>query len=208
MYRTLFPFSNTPSSNKKETKQKRTPNTVAEKSDSSAYEALIASLSKLSPKELHEHISRLLMTTIPYTVANTVQGGSVNAPLAGMVPLYSHPLFYGKSRESTSLRMQYSKVFSKCDVMRDNIVRDFLDYWYRPYVSGDDNKFLGHIRLVLDAAFNILIKRVTALNWTTFLSDRILIPLRDLLYVYKGCLEEQLVNDPLFHHLSEKEQLR
>ncbi|ETO13738.1 hypothetical protein RFI_23632, partial [Reticulomyxa filosa] len=85
------------------------------------------------------------------------------------------------STESKMLRKQNPKSFKILQVMRDWIVRDFLEYWYKPFVTSVEEEFLARVKLALDGVFHILIKRVCHVNWNHYLMHRLLLPFEDFL---------------------------
>ena len=119
---------------------------------------------------------------------------------------YTDPLFNPKSRETEKLRIEFIKLFSVINKMRDYIIRDFIDSWYKDGVSPDDQKFINHIKFALDGVFQILIKRISSTNWSLFIRDRIFHPLRECLTLYRNIINDLSKNNPKWHDMAETER--
>lgn len=119
--------------------------------------------------------------------------------------LYSSPLFNEQSKEVQKLRNKHRSIFKILDEITHLIIRDFIHHWYKTFVS-DDEKFATHIKYAINNVFHILVSRIMSANWTDFLTQAILIPVRDLLKMYKLTFEE-LNEDEKFQRMTELKQL-
>ena len=119
---------------------------------------------------------------------------------------YTDPLFNPKSSETKKLRSEFNQLFLVLNTMRDYIIRDFIDSWYRNGVSSDDTKFINHIKFALDGVFQILVKRISSTNWTYFIRDRIFHPLRECLILYKNIIHDLSKNNPKWNDMTEIER--
>ncbi len=119
---------------------------------------------------------------------------------------YTDKLFNPKSKDTLKLRSEFIALFCILDRMRDFIMRDFIDYWYKANVSTDDRKFINHIKFAIDGLFQILIKRISSTNWTYFIRDRIFHPLRECLILYKNIVNDLEKNNPKWSQLNENER--
>ena len=121
--------------------------------------------------------------------------------------MYTDGLFWPHTKEHKELRKSYKRVFKALNIIRDFVMRDFVEYWFRPGVSGTDKKFMGHVKVLIDGMFNILVQRImVTANWTNFVIDRVITPLQHLLSLYSSILDDMEHNDANFRRLKQSEQ--
>eukprot|EP01084_Bolivina_argentea_P136670 240694_1 len=119
---------------------------------------------------------------------------------------YTDPLFNRKSLETEKLRSEFNKLFTVLDAIRDFIIRDFIEDWYKTGISNDDTKFINHIKFAIDGIFQILVHRISSTNWTYFIRDRIFHPLRECLTLYRNIVINLSRNNPKWDELTETER--
>jgi len=90
--------------------------------------------------------------------------------------------------------------------MRNYIIRDFVDSWYKASIS-DSESFPREVRKAIDYAFWSLSERALSVDWTEFVMEQVLVFITDMLRNMRIMEELLLENDSGFSSLSEEQKM-
>ncbi|ETO19789.1 hypothetical protein RFI_17442 [Reticulomyxa filosa] len=111
------------------------------------------------------------------------------------------------SNECKALRKHNPKSFKSLQVLRNWIMRDFIEYWYKPFVTSVEEEFVYRIKLALDGAFHILVHRVGHVNWSLYCLSHVMLPFQHFFAKYVRTLDQLMQTNPNFSKLDPIAQL-
>lgn len=86
--------------------------------------------------------------------------------------------------------------------VRELVMRDFVEYWF-PWSVSADLQFPNDSRAVMDAAFDRLAAAVQRVDWVSFVAQRLVTNLTDLLRIQRLCEQQLERKDPAFAALDD-----